>query len=234
MESMFEGATEFSQTLCWDYINSHTTSMFTGSSGSWCATMTPTSMPTEIGTVKVPVELSIAASAAPTSTDKATLMTTIATGLSVDATTFRAFVVTSTEARRIRRSPLSAVSERRLVTYTWAVSFSIVVSLSALTDDSITSASDFEATVHKFLFLDLEGALSAAGLEVSVESVNAGSGDYSYDDDDNDDYNTADEVINVAVYGAAALVAGALLLSLICVLKKRLSAAPTSPEGAGK
>ena len=88
---------------------------------------------------QVAVELSMTASAAPTSSDEATLKTTIATVLSVDPSTIRDFVVTSTgTARRLLRFLLlSVVGERRLASsYTWTVSFSIVVSLSALTDDS--------------------------------------------------------------------------------------------------
>ena len=118
----------------------------------------------------------ITASAAPTSADKATLKSTIATELSVDASTIRDFVVTWTEARRLRR-------RRLLSSYTWSVSFSIVVSLSALTDDSIGSASEFESVVKSALSSDLESALAAAGLDVTVESVTTVS---RSDDDGND------------------------------------------------
>ena len=162
------------------------------------------------------------ASAAPTSADEATLKTTIATELSVDSSTIRDFVVTSTEtARRLRRFLLlSGVGERRLASsYTWTVSFSIVVSLSALTDDSITSASAFESTVQKSLSSGLEDALSAAGVEVTVESVEASNpeSDGNDDDDDDDGGSSAGAII---VTGIA--VGAALLLGLIAwQLKKR-------------
>ena len=113
------------------------------------------------------MELSIASSAAPTSNDKATLKTTIASELSVDESTIRNFVVTSTAtttSTRVRRRHLAA-------TYTWAVSFSVVVSLSALNDDSVTSASAFESVVIGALDSSLESALADAGVEVSVEAV---------------------------------------------------------------
>ena len=182
----------------------------------------PTTSPTKADTVQVAVELSMTASAAPTSSDEATLKTTIATELSVDSSTIRDFVVTSTEtARRLRRFLLlSVVGERRLASsYTWTVSFSIVVSLSALTDDSITSASAFESTVQKSLSSGLEDALSAAGVEVTVESVEASNpeSDGNDDDDDDDGGSSAGAII---VTGIA--VGAALLLGLIAwQLKKR-------------
>ena len=177
----------------------------------------PTTSPTKGDTVQVAVELSVTASAAPTNSDESTLKTTIATELSVDSSTIRDFVVTSTEtARRLRRFLLlSVVGERRLASsYTWTVSFSIVVSLSALTDDSITSASAFESTVQKSLSSGLEDALSAAGVEVTVESVEASNPESDGNDDDG---SSAGAII---VTGIA--VGAALLLGLIAwQLKKR-------------
>ena len=176
--------------------------------------------------MQVAVELSMTASAAPTSADEATLKTTIATELSVDSSTIRDFVVTSTEtARRLLRFLLlSVVGERRLASsYTWTVSFSIVVSLSALTDDSITSASAFESTVQKSLSSGLEDALSAAGVEVTVESVEASnpeSDGNDDDDDDDDDDGGGSSAGAIIVTGIA--VGAALLLGLIAwQLKKR-------------
>ena len=187
----------------------------------------PTTSPTKGDTVQVAVELSMTASAAPTSSDEATLKTTIATELSVDSSTIRDFVVTSTEtARRLRRFLLlSVVGERRLASsYTWIVSFSIVVSLSALTDDSITSASAFESTVQKSLSSGLEDALSAAGVEVSVESVETSIAESDGNDDDDDDDGGASSAGAIMITGIA--VGAALLLGLIAgfiawQLKKR-------------
>ena len=134
-----------------------------------------TVLPTTMDTVQVAVELSMSASAAPTSDDEASLKTTIASELSVDLSTIRDFTVTSTvvnattaAAQRRRGSLLRARAlasaekdshpshsvrhDRSLATkYKWVVSFSIVVSLGELNDGSVTSASAFESFVTRAL-----------------------------------------------------------------------------------
>ena len=152
-------------------------------------TTSPSTRPTADDTVRVSVELSISANAAPTNADKITLKTTIASIISVDVSNIYNFAVTSTASTtRRRRRRLSAGTRpksRYLATaYTWSVTFDVVVSLSALTDDSISSAADLSSSVSKSLDKNLEESLSTAGLDVSVESVDSSTpNDDSTDDD---------------------------------------------------
>ena len=192
----------------------------------------PTLQPTTMDTVQVAVELSIASSAAPTSNDKATLKTTIASELSVDESTIRNFVVTSTAtttSTRVRRRHLAA-------TYTWAVSFSVVVSLSALNDDSVTSASAFESVVIGALDSSLESALADAGVEVSVEAVETSTP--ASDDDASGSSGKNKSAISsagVAVI-AGAVMGGVLLIKAIAwlVRQRRTKVDNWSMRGMGE
>ena len=156
-------------------------------------TLVPTVRPTSEDTISVAVELSMTASSEPTSDNKVTLKATIADELSLDTSAIRNFLVTSepsSSRRHLSKASAKSVakSERRVHllrrltgSYIWTVSFDIVVPLNSLSDDSVTSASTFESVVAKALDTGLEDALSAAGVEVSVQSVTTSAAD----DDDN-------------------------------------------------
>jgi hypothetical protein len=164
--------------------------------------LAPTPSPTKLDTVQVAVELFIRASAPPTSADKATLKSTIVKELSIDASNIRDFKVEAIEATRLRQR-----LRRLLSSYTWSVSFSIVVSLSSLNDDSIGSASAFQSSVTTALSSGLESSLAEAGLDVTVESVTASiSDDDGYGDNDDGGGSAS------AAIGAGVGAAGAVLL----------------------
>lgn len=118
-------------------------------------TSAPTLLPTTDDTVAVEVKLTLVATAAPTAADKSTIKTTIISQLNVDAAAIRNFAVTYTSSRRRLLSS----------SYTWTVKFDVVASLSSLTDDSVTDAATFSASVSASLssedFLD---DLETAGL----------------------------------------------------------------------
>jgi hypothetical protein len=99
-------------------------------------TFHPSLAPTTEDTVTIAVSLTLSATSAPTTGDKSSLLTSIATQLSVSESSITNFDVTYTAARRL------------LLSGTWSVSFNVAVSLAST---SSTSATDFESFVQSSL-----------------------------------------------------------------------------------
>jgi hypothetical protein len=150
----------------------------------------------------------MSASAAPTNADKAILKTAIASVVSVDESSIRNFAVTHTAGARRRRL--------RATMYTWTVSFDIVVSLSSLADDSISSAADLSSSVSNSLDKNLEDALSTAGVDLSVESVESSAPNEDSTDDNSSDDGGASSAGAIAggVVGGVVLLFGSIALGM--------------------
>jgi hypothetical protein len=202
--------------------------------------------------VAVAVAVTITASAAPTSDEEVTLKATIAVELSLDTASIKNFVVSYyywTTSRRLlglRASPALSSLRRRVrsvphglrrltTTYVWYVTFDIVVSLSALNDDSVTSAAALKSMVSKALDSGLESALADAGMDVSVESVSTTAEDDTYTEDDDKDGGPSDlgPIIIASVGGVLLL--GALAGVAWAITRRRASAGATisiqQPQG---
>jgi hypothetical protein len=116
------------------------------------------------------------------------LKSTIATSLGVDTTSIKDFTVVAEEARR--RRLLSGGSDeigphRRLASYTWVVTFTVVASLSSV---GVSSTSAFEKMIKETLGSDsFSSSLTSAVSSITgVESVSASEAN-SDDDSKNDD-----------------------------------------------
>jgi hypothetical protein len=101
-------------------------------------TPAPSSMPTALDTVRVAVSLELTASAEPTDSDKTYLKTKIARTVGVDEQNLRRFTVVSSLGRRLQPQTLLRQRRELLATYTWTVTFDVVVSL-ADTSSSLSS-----------------------------------------------------------------------------------------------
>ena len=188
-------------------------------------TRSPSSRPTTADTVRVAVQLSMSASAAPTNAQKTTLKTTIASVISVDVVYIYNFAVTHT-ADTTRRRLLSRAARRLATTYTWSVSFDIVVPLSALSDDSISSAADLSSSVFKSLDKGLEDAVSSAGIDATVDDVatSTPNDDITNDDDDDGSASSAGIIIGGAAGG------GVLMIGLVAFAVYKIKFAKVSKD----
>ena len=139
-------------------------------------TAKPTLVPTATDTVTVPVALTMTSDTAASSTDEAKMKAVIASTINLDTSAIRNLAMTSTSSRRRRRL---------LSSYTWAVAFDVMVSLDALEDDSITSASGLSSSIDSSLSSNLVTNLAAD--EVSVSGLTVTTTVTSDDDDDSDD-----------------------------------------------
>ena len=188
-------------------------------------TRSPSSRPTTADTVRVAVQLSMSASAAPTNAQKTTLKTTIASVISVDVVYIYNFAVTHT-ADTTRRRLLSRAARRLATTYTWSVSFDIVVPLSALSDGSISSAADLSSSVFKSLDKGLEDAVSSAGIDATVDEVatSTPNDDSTNDDDDDGSASSAGIIIGGAAGG------GVLMIGLVAFAVYKIKFAKVSKD----
>ena len=194
-------------------------------------TRSPSSRPTTADTVRVAVQLSMSAGAAPTNAQKTTLKTTIASVISVDVVYIYNFAVTHT-ADTTRRRLLPRAARRLATTYTWSVSFDIVVPLSALSDGSISSAADLSTSVSKSLDKGLEDAVSSAGIDATVDEVATSTPNDDSTNDDDDDGSASSAVIIIG--GAAG--GGVLMIGLVAfaVYKMKFAKAPKDAKPSKK
>jgi hypothetical protein len=98
-------------------------------------------------------------------------------------------------------------SRRLVIAYEWIVSFDVVVSLSTLNDDSISSGGDLAKAVSKTLSADLGDAVAAAGIDATVESAESDS-----PNDDSTDDNSSDDDGGISGAAIGGIVAGAVIL----------------------
>ena len=209
--------------------------------------MAPTALPSASDTVSVDVELFMAASAAPTADDEATLKSTVASEIGVSEANIRGFTVSYSEDTRRRRQLTSNYQQRRrrrrlspiktaaavaaaatdrhgtrhLASYTWTVAFVVKVSLADLDDDSVGSGSEFSSKVSEAISDELVGALQDAGVPVTGDlTVSATSSSATSDDDgagSNDDGGT----LAPASLGAAIAVPTFLVCAVMIFLSLR-------------
>ena len=131
----------------------------------------PTMMPTTTDTITVDVELVMVATAAATTADQTTIKSTVVTTLGVASSTIKNFALTTESSSRRRLTGASSsgwFSGGRLLetaSYTWTITFDVVISLSALTDDSVTDVSTYVTSVSTSLSsADFLTSLQTAGL----------------------------------------------------------------------
>jgi hypothetical protein len=130
-------------------------------------------------------------------------------------------------------------SRRLVIAYEWIVSFDVVVSLSTLNDDSISSGGDLAKAVSKTLSADLGDAVAAAGIDATVESVVSESATDDSTDDNSSDDGGKSSVAAIAggSVGGAVLLFGAIAFGMYKRRRKlqpMMSAGGQSelPEGA--
>jgi len=140
----------------------------------------PTPSPSAPDTVAVAVSFVLAASSAHDSANDVTFKRKVSKALfsNLDTTTVQGFTVVSTQTSRRRLSlssspQLPRKKERRLASYDWAVSFTVVTPLSAVA--YATTASDFSSKVNVRLASSASGdfldTLKASLPEVTSSSV---------------------------------------------------------------
>jgi 23S rRNA U2552 (ribose-2'-O)-methylase RlmE/FtsJ len=108
-------------------------------------TPAPSSLPTASDTVGIAASFKLTASAEPTDSDKTYLKLKVASSVGVNVNTIRRFTVVSSLARRLSRKLLRQQLRELLATYTWTVSFDVVVSLAATTSSSSSDLVSFVA-----------------------------------------------------------------------------------------
>lgn len=110
----------------------------------------PTLVPTTIDTASVAVTFALAANSAPKDSDIGSLKTTVATEAGVSEDDIQGFTVTFTNSSSTsdRRLSLRPWQIRRLASYTWSVSFEVVVSL---TSAGFSDSSSFVTAVSNGL-----------------------------------------------------------------------------------
>jgi hypothetical protein len=176
-----------------------------------------TTSPTTSDTISIDAELVLTGSAAPTASDEDTVKTTIADTVNVDVSNIKNFAITY-EAEQTRRRLLASTG-RQLTSYSWTVSFTVVMSLGDADDDSVSSSSDFADLVNDRISEDLVPSLASAGVPVSGEvsvSVVDSSRSAADDGDDKGASSASSGSLLTTGFGAAAgtiiLIAGAIVL----------------------
>ena len=177
-----------------------------------------TTSPTTSDTISIDAELVLTGSAAPTASDEDTVKTTIADTVNVDVSNIKNFAITY-EAEQTRRRLLASTG-RQLTSYSWTVSFTVVMSLGDADDDSVSSSSDFADLVNDRISEDLVPSLASAGVPVSGEvsvSVVDSSRSAADDGDDKGASSASSGSLLTTGFGAAAgtiiLIAGAIVLN---------------------
>ena len=172
-------------------------------------TVQPSILPTAADTVSVDVALTITATAAPTESDEETIKSSAADESNVDVANIHNFVISYSEASR--RWLLEQLQQRRRLatTYTWSVTFEIVVSLANLDDDSVASADAFASKVADSMSDSLSDALQSAGLPITGVDVDVSAAD---DDSSNHGHPPNKSSVDYAFVGVGAALFVVLLV----------------------